>query len=104
MNTGSARTAPLNSDKPQPTQSSPQAGQASNDKSTQEYTGSESRGHSTHHNGNNYYGNNRPTAPQTYSKTQSYDYSKTHNGNNIGLKDPNDYGKPPPQQTSQPPS
>ena len=114
MNTGSARTAPLSSsatasrsttDKPQPTQSSPQAGQANNDENMQEYTGSESRGHSKIHNGDNYYGTDRPKAGrQTFSKTQSFDYSMTHNGNNIGLKVPNDHGQPPPQQSFQPPS
>jgi hypothetical protein len=118
MNTGSARTAPPSStatdkpqprnmtdkprsttDKPQPTQSSPQAGRAN--ENTQEFKGSESRGHSQHHNGNNYYGDNLSPARQSFSATKSFDDSITHNGNNIGLKDPNDYDTPPPQQSFQ---
>jgi len=86
MNTGSSRMAPPSSsattDKPQP---------------TQEWKGSESRGHSQHHNGNNYFGDNLPPASgQTFSDTKSFDNSMTHNGNNIGLKVPNDYDNPPP--------
>ena len=123
MNTGSARTAPPSSsattdkpqprsttdkpqprsttDKPQSTQSSPQAGQANNYENTQEWNGSESRGHSQHHNGNNCFGENLSPVRQIFSVTKSYDNSMTHNGNNIGLKAPYDYGKPPPQQSIQ---